>query len=201
MFKGVLTGAEFALRSIIATAMVACVITAASPASATTLNGSTVTVTGLYPDNNPLNSPGNIFGSTGSATVGAGVEFPAPAMLGRPWSFDISDTQIIFTPNEIASYSSALFNGFEFTFSGAAPITGVTIAGASNFGPNGISFDATHIFLNYQGMQPDLSSISIVNVQSTPLPAALPLFASGLGALGVLSWRRKRKAAAPLAAA
>jgi hypothetical protein len=27
----------------------------------------------------------------------------------------------------------------------------------------------------------------------TPLPAALPLFASGLGALGLLGWRRKRK--------
>jgi hypothetical protein len=31
---------------------------------------------------------------------------------------------------------------------------------------------------------------------ATPLPAALPLFASGLGALGLLGWRRKRKAAA-----
>jgi hypothetical protein len=29
---------------------------------------------------------------------------------------------------------------------------------------------------------------------STPLPATLPLFASGLGALGLLGWRRKRKA-------
>jgi hypothetical protein len=28
-----------------------------------------------------------------------------------------------------------------------------------------------------------------------PLPGALPLFATGLGALGVLGWRRKRKAA------
>jgi hypothetical protein len=28
---------------------------------------------------------------------------------------------------------------------------------------------------------------------TTPLPAALPLFASGLGALGLLGWRRKRK--------
>ncbi len=27
----------------------------------------------------------------------------------------------------------------------------------------------------------------------TPLPAALPLFATGLGALGLLRWRRKRK--------
>jgi hypothetical protein len=31
---------------------------------------------------------------------------------------------------------------------------------------------------------------------TTPLPAALPLFATGLGALGLLGWRRKRKAAA-----
>jgi hypothetical protein len=31
---------------------------------------------------------------------------------------------------------------------------------------------------------------------TVPLPAALPLFASGLGALGLLGWRRKRKAQA-----
>jgi hypothetical protein len=31
---------------------------------------------------------------------------------------------------------------------------------------------------------------------NTPLPAALPLFATGLGGLGLLSWRRKRKAQA-----
>jgi hypothetical protein len=29
---------------------------------------------------------------------------------------------------------------------------------------------------------------------TTPLPAALPLFATGLGALGLLGWRKKRKA-------
>ena len=31
---------------------------------------------------------------------------------------------------------------------------------------------------------------------TTPLPAALPLFATGLGGLGLLGWRRKRKAQA-----
>jgi hypothetical protein len=36
---------------------------------------------------------------------------------------------------------------------------------------------------------------------TTPLPAALPLFATGLGAMGLFGWRRKRKAAASLAAA
>jgi hypothetical protein len=35
---------------------------------------------------------------------------------------------------------------------------------------------------------------------STPLPAALPLFATGLGAFGLLGWRRKRKSAAAIAA-
>jgi hypothetical protein len=33
-------------------------------------------------------------------------------------------------------------------------------------------------------------------ISQTPLPAALPLFATGLGALGLLGWRRKRKALA-----
>jgi hypothetical protein len=34
------------------------------------------------------------------------------------------------------------------------------------------------------------------SVSATPLPATLPLFATGLGGLGLLGWRRKRKAAA-----
>jgi len=37
-------------------------------------------------------------------------------------------------------------------------------------------------------------------VSTTPLPAALPLFATGLGAMGLLGWRRKRKNAAAIAA-
>ena len=38
------------------------------------------------------------------------------------------------------------------------------------------------------------------DVGTTPLPATLPLFATGLGAMGLLGWRRKRKNAAALAA-
>ena len=38
------------------------------------------------------------------------------------------------------------------------------------------------------------------NVSATPLPAALPLFATGLGAFGLLGWRRKRKNASAIAA-
>jgi hypothetical protein len=46
---------------------------------------------------------------------------------------------------------------------------------------------------------PDLNDY--LGVTTTPLPAALPLFASGLGALGLFGWRRKRKNAAAIAAA
>lgn len=38
------------------------------------------------------------------------------------------------------------------------------------------------------------------SLSATPLPAALPLFASGLGGLGLFGWRRKRKIAALAAA-
>jgi hypothetical protein len=40
-------------------------------------------------------------------------------------------------------------------------------------------------------------SISTLSVNATPLPAALPLFATGLGVMGLLGWRRKRQSAAP----
>jgi hypothetical protein len=38
------------------------------------------------------------------------------------------------------------------------------------------------------------ATISLTQLETTPLPAALPLFATGLGAFGLLGWRRKRKA-------
>ena len=46
------------------------------------------------------------------------------------------------------------------------------------------------------GEQPITNLIGTAEVSTTPLPAALPLFATGLGALGLLGWRRKRKTAA-----
>jgi hypothetical protein len=36
----------------------------------------------------------------------------------------------------------------------------------------------------------------VTTSNETPLPAALPLFATGIGGLGLLGWRRKRKATA-----
>ena len=51
--------------------------------------------------------------------------------------------------------------------------------------------------LTLTSFAPEATGCSLAEVcATTPLPAALPLFASGLGALGLLGWRRKRKAQA-----
>src|ERR1017187_6008048 len=46
-----------------------------------------------------------------------------------------------------------------------------------------------------------LVTLGSTDLQGTPLPAALPLFAGGLGVMGLLARRRKRKNAAGIAAA
>jgi hypothetical protein len=61
------------------------------------------------------------------------------------------------------------------------PLTGTCGGSASDTDPTGAAIFAT------------------VPPAPVPLPTALPLFASGLGAFGLLGWRRKRKAAAAIA--
>jgi hypothetical protein len=66
------------------------------------------------------------------------------------------------------------------------PFTGdvfVALAGTSALNPCPTSLGCIEVF-------------APTAAPETPLPGALPLFASGLGALGLLGWRRKRKAAA-----
>lgn len=46
----------------------------------------------------------------------------------------------------------------------------------------------------------DLGRLSVSDPPATPLPATLPLFVTGLGLVGLLAWRRKRKTAALTAA-
>jgi hypothetical protein len=64
------------------------------------------------------------------------------------------------------------------------PPSGTTAVALSEEGP------ALSVY--YSSTAPTVTLVS--SVAPTPLPATLPLFASGLGALGLLGWRRKRKA-------
>ena len=61
-----------------------------------------------------------------------------------------------------------------------------------------ISGALANVFDVYYKITPGSGEIALTgsDLSQTPLPAALPLFATGLGALGLAGWRRKRKAAA-----
>lgn len=107
-------------------------------------------------------------------------------------------------------YFAAIFNavvvadGTYHTLSG----TGLTAASFGLFTAGGFAtpgsqhpdfaqpFEFGYLTLsNVSGAVSSFDNLSI-EVNSTPLPAALPLFATGLGALGLLGWRRKKKARA-----
>ena len=59
-----------------------------------------------------------------------------------------------------------------------------------------ITFSIPNIFIADQNTNTSYVVADVVTASATPLPAALPLFATGLGALGLLGWRRKKKAQA-----
>lgn len=64
-----------------------------------------------------------------------------------------------------------------------------------NFGYDPNQNDTFIVTLSLQNSSnADISSVS-ETINQTPLPAALPLFAGGLGVMSLLGWRRKRKVA------
>jgi hypothetical protein len=69
-----------------------------------------------------------------------------------------------------------------------------TFATSPTFGSLGYSQASCSSDCLFYTTSIDGDSLSVTPVSATPLPAALPLLAGGLGALGLLGWRRKRTA-------
>jgi hypothetical protein len=74
-----------------------------------------------------------------------------------------------------------------FAFSTTVPGSLVGFNGGSIMTGQGIGGSGGFLFVPQTG---DLTPVG-----ETPLPATLPLFATGLGVLGLLGWRRRQKAA------
>jgi hypothetical protein len=135
-------------------------------------------------------------------TVGSGIETTL-AISASQVTFDFSANQLVvnFTVSGLALRNDA-FAGPVFTvLSGNPfdPVTSVTGMLASDVTETGGKLALNWTALNYPNGFPVNAQI-VVDFQNvvgtTPLPAALPLFAGGLGAMGLIGWRRKRKAAA-----
>jgi hypothetical protein len=102
----------------------------------------------------------------------------------------VSGTHIVQAPQVSSSDGNSLNNQ-------VSTVSGVPFSIESNFSH---TLDADAGETGYgqarlAGAFIELNTLTVAEVV-TPLPAALPLFATGLGALGLLGWRRKRKAAA-----
>ena len=141
---------------------------------------------------------------TGSATnFGFTLTTHSPDMLFN--SKQITDTLVMqVTPNTFGFGANTPDQNADFVYFSGNPILGSVRAYELTDSPNGSNtvtvdligyINSLHLleFANAQGGGFINSSVDIAPVV-TPLPAALPLFASGLGALGLLARRRKRKA-------
>jgi hypothetical protein len=113
----------------------------------------------------------------GSTTNGEGMDVYGSSSANTGLALLFSDIT-----SEPGLYDLSGYNYYYFTYDGAKVIAGQ--------GDNVLLASFTGQNTTFGGGQ-----------NETPLPAALPLFTSGLGALGLLGWRRKRKNAAALAAA
>ena len=109
-------------------------------------------------------------------------------------SFDLGSSTTYGTPSAILAQAGSTSGTFTSTllglnnwetetllFTATGPVTVISLTGASGD--------------KYIG----LDNVSVTSV--TPLPAALPLFAGGLGVIGLLARRRTRKNAAAIATA
>jgi hypothetical protein len=95
-----------------------------------------------------------------------------------------------FATNIITAYDSTTAVTVQISFEDALDVNPDPLA------PEGI--------MGFTGEFPptsyDFTSGDAAIAATTPLPPALPLFAAGLGAVALFGWRRKRKAAAVVAA-
>lgn len=131
-------------------------------------------------------------------TFTAGVNAYVPAVYNYNFTETLSlsdgtgaNLNIPFSLSINYSDNLTIVGGTTFSFADAAGTLWQIVVNGLTIGPN--SGGAMSNYLTAQVTDPP------GGVSQAPLPAALPLFASGLGAIGLFGWRRRRKNAASIA--
>jgi len=160
-------------------------------------------------------TPKHFVGALVGALIIAASLSPYPAhALTFHWSF---------AGGNIEGFISDLADNTSGQAAAHVTVTASIIGGVGEYAPGVVNiFDVSAGAITFASFQSDLGSFHLllglnpsinngilfdnavghglggdISFSATPLPAALPLFAGGLGALGLLGWRRKKKAAAP----
>jgi hypothetical protein len=123
---------------------------------------------------------GRIGDTTGALTETLRLTFTTPVKL----------TDLFFRNSDHGVFvGSLMINGILFTTSATGELTSADLAAlsfATMFDFFSLPGDANRIAKDFY--------VSGATVSPIPLPAALPLFGTGLAGLGLLGWRRKKKA-------
>jgi hypothetical protein len=148
----------------------------------TDLNGFTSVGTVLFPPTPCAGGPSSVcFPPNPCAGVTACTESNVVTLpsSGMP-KWNLNDVMVI---TGAASYSVGL--GINGVMLGMGPF--------DLYFATGMSDPGIPVYDLYYNDAPTQVGTLEVFATTTPLPAALPLFATGLGAMGLLGWRRKRK--------
>lgn len=139
----------------------------------------------------------NIYTSTGNPAIGAAPETVTMTFdaLTTAWGADFFEIGVFFSMLiEFADTSTemkTIGTGADTLFLGLTSAIGISKITFYN--------SAIGTLNGSGGLVDDIQGVS-ADTSVVPLPAALPLFAGGLGAMGLLGWRRKRKKTAAITA-
>ena len=128
---------------------------------------------------NPLNTVTINVATVGSATLSVQGE----VIDVQSTSNNFAGFATVLPSNNLLETGNSAFASYDLT-TDIGPITGPGFFDLAAFATSSGTFGLLSI------------GDTTFTATTTPVPAALPLFATGLGGLGLLGWRRKRKARA-----
>jgi hypothetical protein len=160
--------------------------------------GAGIAAIGYAPDGAQVGYTTGGAGDAGSiaqdvTTIIPGATYTFSIMVGNPIGGGLTQYRVVLgyntTPHDPST--NVLFADVLFSAPGDIPAAGAfQLVTLSAVAPLVATGDVTFAFGTGNG---STGYWDVASLSSTPTPAALPLFASGLGALGLIGWRRKRK--------